>query len=129
MIVIGNLGADPELRYTSSNKAVCNMRVATSYKPKTGAEVTEWHRVVAYDTTADNCVKYLKKGRSVYVEGRLQTRQYERDGQKHSSTEIVAERVVFMGGKEEMGPRNVEGTPRTPAQQPAQQADYDDSNF
>ena len=101
VILIGNLGADPELKYTPSSRALCNLRIATTdvYKDKAGQrqEKTEWHRVTVWGDQAENCNKYLAKGRSVYVEGRLQTRSYDKDGQKHYATDIVADRVVFLG--------------------------------
>jgi single-strand DNA-binding protein len=102
VILIGNLGADPELKYTPSSRALCNLRIATTdvFKDKSGQrqERTEWHRVTVWGDTAENCHKYLAKGRSVYVEGRLQTRSYDKDGQKHYATDVVADRVVFLGG-------------------------------
>lgn len=102
VILLGNLGADIELKYTPSNKALCNLRVATTetWKDKSGQkqEKTEWHRVTVWGATAENCSKYLAKGKPVYLEGRLETRTYEKDGQKHYSTDIVADRVVFLGG-------------------------------
>jgi single-strand DNA-binding protein len=102
VILVGNLGADPELKHTPSNKAVCNLRIATTetYKDKSGQrqEKTEWHRITVWGDTAENCAKYLARGRSVYVEGRLETRSYDKDGQKHYATDVVAERVVFLGG-------------------------------
>jgi single-strand DNA-binding protein len=101
VILIGNLGADPELKYTPSSRALCNLRIATTdvFKDKGGQrqEKTEWHRVTVWGEQAENCSKYLSKGRSVYVEGRLQTRTYDKDGQKHYATDIVADRVVFLG--------------------------------
>lgn len=103
VILVGNLGADPELKYVGAdNSAVCNLSVATNevWKDKSGAkqEKVEWHRVTVWRELAENCNKYLAKGRSVYVEGRLQTRSYEKDGQKHYATDIVADKVVFLGG-------------------------------
>src|SRR4051812_19316083 len=102
VILIGNLGADPELKYTPSSRPLCNMRIATTdvFKDKSGQrqEKTEWHRITVWGDMAENCSKYLAKGRSVYVEGRLQTRSYDKDGQKHYATDVVAERVVFLGG-------------------------------
>ena len=101
VILIGNLGADPELKYTPSSRALCNLRIATTdvFKDKGGQrqERTEWHRVTVWGDQAENCSKYLSKGRSVYVEGRLQTRSYDKEGQKHYATDVVAERVVFLG--------------------------------
>jgi single-strand DNA-binding protein len=101
-MLIGNLGADPELKYMPSAKAVCNLRIATTetWKDKSGQkqEKTEWHRVTAWGTTAENCAKYLSKGKPVYIEGRIETRQYEKNGEKRYATEIVADKVVFIGG-------------------------------
>ena len=101
VILVGNLGADPELKYTPSSRPLCNLRIATTdvYKDKAGQrqEKTEWHRVTVWGDQAENCNKYLAKGRSVYIEGRLQTRSYDKDGQKHYATDIVADRVVFLG--------------------------------
>jgi len=101
VILIGNLGADPELKYTPSSRALCNLRIATTdvFKDKGGQrqERTEWHRVTVWGDQAENCSKYLSKGRSVYIEGRLQTRSYDKDGQKHYATDVVADRVVFLG--------------------------------
>jgi single-strand DNA-binding protein len=101
VILVGNLGADPELKYTPSSRPLCNLRIATTdvFKDKSGQrqERTEWHRVTVWGDQAENCNKYLSKGRSVYVEGRLQTRSYDKDGQKHYATDIVADKVVFLG--------------------------------
>ncbi|HEY0711062.1 MAG TPA: single-stranded DNA-binding protein, partial [Polyangia bacterium] len=103
VILIGNLGGDPELKYTPSNRPLCNLSVATNevFKDKSGQrqERTEWHRVTVWGEQAETCSKYLAKGRSVYVEGRLQTRSWDdKDGKKRYSTDIVADRVVFLGG-------------------------------
>jgi single-strand DNA-binding protein len=101
--LIGNLGRDPELKYTQSGKAVCRLSVATTRKFKNSAgelqEETEWHRVVAWGKLAEHCNEYLSKGRSVYVMGRLQTSSYEQEGVKKFSTEIIAQDVQFLGGK------------------------------
>ena len=103
VIIVGNLGADPELRYTQGGQAVANFRVATNEKwtnkEGEGQERTEWHRIVVWGRQAENCEKYLSKGRQVYVEGRLQTREWEdRDGNKRYTTEIVAQNVQFLSG-------------------------------
>jgi single-strand DNA-binding protein len=103
VILIGNLGADPELKYTPSNRAVCNLSLATNevFKDKAGQrqERTEWHRVTVWGEQAEHCSKYLGKGRSVYVEGRLQTRSWDdKEGKKRYSTDVVADRVVFLSG-------------------------------
>jgi single-strand DNA-binding protein len=103
VILIGNLGRDPELRYTQSGQAVANFTLATTetWNKREGGreERTEWHRIVAWGRTAELCAQYLSKGRTVYVEGRLQTREWEnREGQKQKTTEIVALSVQFLGG-------------------------------
>ncbi len=99
-ITVGNLARDPEVRQTQGGKAVCNLVVATSYKPQNGEEQKEFHRVTVWGNQADACGRYLKKGRQVYVEGRLQTRKYtDKQGVERYATEIVAERVQFLGGK------------------------------
>lgn len=101
VIILGNLGTDPDLRSTQNGRSVCNLSVATTevFKDKGGQrqEKTEWHRVTVWGDTAENAAKYLAKGRSVYIEGKLQTRSYEKDGQKHYATDVVAEKVVFLG--------------------------------
>ena len=109
VILIGNLGRDPEVRYTPSGAAVCNVTIATSrnWKDKTSGEQveeTEWHRVVFYDRLAEIAGEYLKKGRSVYVEGRLKTRKWQdKDGVEKYTTEIVADNMQMLGGREGMG--------------------------
>jgi single-strand DNA-binding protein len=107
-ILVGNLGSDPEMRYTPSGQGVCEFRVATneSWNDKNGQrqERTEWHRIVVWGKRAEVCSKYLSKGRSVYVEGRIQTRTYDdKDGNKRYITEIVAQDVQFLGGGREGG--------------------------
>jgi single-strand DNA-binding protein len=102
-IILGNLGQDPELRFTQSGSAVCSLSVATTDVRNDAngerQERTEWHRVVVWNKTAENCAKYLRKGRSVYIEGRIQTRSWEdQSGQKRYSTEVVAQTVQFIGG-------------------------------
>ena len=103
VILVGNLGQDPELRYTSSGTAVCNLSVATTdyWTDKSGQrqERTEWHRVVVWDKQAEHCNQYLSKGRQVYVEGQLQTRSWEdANNNKRYTTEINAKTVRFLGG-------------------------------
>jgi single-strand DNA-binding protein len=103
VIVLGNLGANPEIKYLPSGQAVCEMRIATSetYRDRNEQpqERTEWHRVVVWGKTAENCAKFLQKGRQVYVEGRLQTRSWDdKEGKKQYMTEVVANQVVFLGG-------------------------------
>jgi single-strand DNA-binding protein len=104
VILVGNLGADPELRYTNSGTAVANFRIATNerWNDKNGQqqERTEWHSIVAWGKLGEICGKFLKKGRSVYVEGRLQTRSWEdQSGNKRYTTEIVAQVMQMLGGR------------------------------
>jgi single-strand DNA-binding protein len=108
VILLGNLGRDPETRYTTGGDAVTNLNIATSeqWKDKSGEkqERTEWHRVVLFGRQAEVAGEYLKKGRSVYIEGRLQTRKYtDKDGVETYSTEIVADRMQLIGGGREGG--------------------------
>lgn len=103
VILIGNLGANPELRQTSSGTPVTELRIATNetWKDQGGTTQTrtEWHRIVVWGRQAENVARYLSKGRSVYVEGRLQTREWtDKEGQKRYTTEIVASNVVFLQG-------------------------------
>lgn len=119
VILIGNLGQDPELRYTGSGTAVCNLRIATneSYKDSNGewVEKTEWHSVVTWARLAEICGEYLKKGSSVYIEGSLQTRQWEdRDGNTKYTTEIKAQEMQMLdsrggGGGSDFGSSNSYG--------------------
>lgn len=102
-MLIGRLGHDPELRNTGGNNPVLNMRVATTTRRKDGEEWvdhTEWHSVTVWGRTAENVVKYCKKGKELYIEGRIQTRKYEdKSGVERYSTEIVAEQVRFLGSR------------------------------
>ena len=106
-IILGHLGRDPELRYMQNGQPVCRLNIATSrrYLNKNNETVdeTEWHRVTVWGKQAEHCNNYLTKGRQVYVEGRLRTSSYDKDGQKHYSTEIVADTVQFIGGRGEGG--------------------------
>lgn len=104
VILIGNLGRDPELRFTKDGRPVANFTLATNerWRDKEGnnQERTEWHRIVVWDKSAENCAEYLAKGRSAYVEGRLHTREWEdKDGNKRQTTEIVAQNVTFLGAR------------------------------
>ncbi|NVJ01471.1 single-stranded DNA-binding protein [Myxococcus sp. AM009] len=103
VILIGNLGADPEVRFTPGGQAVANFRIATSesWVDKNGQkqERTEWHRIVVWGKLAELCGEYLKKGRQCYVEGRLQTREWtDKENRKNYTTEVVANAVTFLGG-------------------------------
>ena len=117
--LIGNLGKDPELKYTPSGVAVATFSIATSesWKDQEGnqQEKTEWHNIVAWRKLAEICGEYLKKGKKVYLEGKLQTRNYEKDGIKRYVTEIVADQLIMLdgggGGKGNGGSPAAEATP------------------
>jgi len=102
-IIVGRLGKEPETRYTSGGSSVCNFSVATdeSYKDKSGErqKKTTWHRIVAFGKLAEICQQYLHKGSLVFIEGRIQTREWEKDGQKRTTTEIVANEMRMLGDK------------------------------
>lgn len=102
--IVGSLGRDPETRYSSSGDAITNISVATTDKRKDKAgnkqEKTEWHRIVFFGKLAEIAGEYLKKGSPVYIEGKLQTREWEKDGVKRHSTEIVANEMQMLGSRE-----------------------------
>jgi single-strand DNA-binding protein len=108
VILVGNLGRDPEIRYMPNGDPIANITIATSskYKSKTGemVEETEWHRVTFFGKLAEIVGQYLKKGRPVYVEGRLKTRKYtDKDGVEKFATDIIASEMQMLGGREGMG--------------------------
>ncbi|NNG24823.1 single-stranded DNA-binding protein [Telluria aromaticivorans] len=115
VIIVGNLGRDPEIRYMPSGDAIANIAVATSYKSKdknTGEqkELTEWHRISFFGRLAEIVGQYLKKGSSVYVEGRLQTRKYtDKDGIERYATDVIAENMQMLGGRQGMGGNDMGG--------------------
>lgn len=118
VILVGNLGADPEMRYTQSGTAVANFRIATNerFKDKSGElqERTEWHRIVFFGRTAEVCGEYLTKGRQIYVEGRLQTRSWEdKEGQTRYTTEIVGREMKMLGQRGD-APASGAGRPKPP---------------
>lgn len=128
VILLGNLGRDPEVRYMPSGDPIANVTIATSrrYKNKAGEpiEETEWHRVVFFGRLAEIASQYLKKGNPVYVEGRIQTKKYtDKDGIERYSTEIVANEMQLLGGREgrgEPGPADDDSAyGRAPASRPA----------
>lgn len=129
VILIGNLGRDPEVRYTPNGAAICNVTIATSrnWKDKNSGErmeETEWHRVVFYDRLAEIAGEYLKKGRPVYVEGRLKTRKWQdKDGVEKYTTEIIADQMQMLGGREDGGtqPSQAPAASQRPASRSAPQ--------
>ena len=152
VILVGNLGADPETRYSTSGSAVTNLRIATtdSWRDKQSGEQqerTEWHRVVCFARLAEISAEYLRKGSQVYIEGRLQTRKWQgQDGQDRYTTEIVANEMQMLGGRgdggggsraprddnADRGDRGDRGERTAPAREPAKSAstppadDFDD---
>jgi len=144
VILVGNLGADPEMRYLPSGEAVANLRLATTdtWKDKDGnkQEKTEWHRVSFFGRQAEVCGQYLKKGSQIYVEGSIRTRKYtDKDGVEKYATDIRGDRMQMLGGRQGMGggdapaPRDSGGrgsssdsAARKPASQPAQGGNFND---
>jgi single-strand DNA-binding protein len=134
VILVGNLGRDPEVRFMPNGEAVCNFSIATTenWKDKSGVkqEKTEWHNIVMYRKLAEIAGEYLKKGRPVYIEGRLQTRKWEKDGVTRYSTEIIADNMQMLGSREgggsgasyDGGSMDQGGAPDDMNQAPARQA-------
>ena len=132
VILVGNLGRDPEVRYSPDGAAICNVSIATTsnWKDKNSGErreETEWHRVVFYNRLAEIAGEYLKKGRPVYVEGRLKTRKWQnKEGVDQYTTEIVADQMQMLGGRDGgdggMGGGESQGAPRASAPARAPQA-------
>ncbi len=135
-IIIGHLGRDVEMRYTTGGDAVANINVATSetWKDKAGEkqERTEWHRLVAFGKTAELAGQYLKKGSQAYFEGRIETKKYEKDGVEKYSTQIVVEKMTFLGGGSGGSRENGDAEPAQPTRRappkaaPAAQNSLDD---
>ena len=128
-IVVGNLGQDPETRYMPSGTAVTNLSVATneSWKDKqTGEkkERTEWHRVSAFGRLAEIMAEYLRKGSQVYIEGKLRTNKYDKDGQTHYSTEIIADQMQMLGSRQGQSESVPSSRPAAPPQSNTE--DFDD---
>jgi len=118
-IIVGNIGRDPEIRYSPDGAAICNVSIATTSQWKDKAsghrrEETEWHRVVFYNRLAEIAGEYLKKGRSVYVEGRIKTRKWQdkETGQDRYSTEIIGDQMQMLGGRDDSGAQNANRAPQ-----------------
>ncbi|MDX1455256.1 MAG: single-stranded DNA-binding protein [Gammaproteobacteria bacterium] len=138
VILVGNLGADPETRYSANGNAVTKIRVATSdqWKDKqTGEqqERTEWHRITAFGRLAEIMGEYLKKGSQVYIEGKLQTSSYEKEGQTHYSTDIICNEMQMLGGRGGSGGGDFGGGGARPQSSPSSKpapasggSDFDD---
>lgn len=139
VIVLGNVGRDPELRYTASGAAVCTLSVATtrnwkSKQTQERMEETEWHRVTFFDRLAEIVGEYCQKGKAIYVEGRLKTERYEKDGVVKFTTIIVAEQLQLLGGRDDgerqerphRQERAPAPAPRSRAPAPASKGGFDD---
>ena len=127
-ILVGNLGRDPELRYTANGQPVCTFSLATTenWMSREGKreERTEWHRIVVWGKAAENCANYLAKGRQVYLEGRIQTNEWEdKEGQKRKTTEINAQTVQFLGNRGGGGGGGQGGNPGGGSQAGSNQGD------
>ncbi len=130
VILIGNLGHDPDLRFTQGGTAVANFNLATSekWKDKGGntQEKVEWHKIVVWGKIAEHCKEYLAKGRPVYIEGKLQTREWtDKEGQKRYTTEVLAQTVTFLGTP----PSNKREEAPPPSDSDNDGRDYDDIPF
>lgn len=123
VILVGNLGRDPEVRYSADGNAICNVSIATTSNWKDKAtgerrEETEWHRVVMYNRLAEIAGEYLRKGRPIYVEGRLRTRKWQnKEGQDQYTTEVIADQMQMLGGRDGAGSDG--GSYEAPAGRPA----------
>ena len=130
VILVGSLGQDPETRFMTNGNPVCNISIATNekWKDKNSGEMvekTEWHKVVFFGKLAEIVEKYLKKGSQVYIEGKLETKKWEKDGVTHYTTSIKAHEMQMLGGKGS-GESNNQSTQQQPQQQPQQQQSMDD---
>ena len=134
VMLIGNLGKDPEVRYTTAGTPVASFSIATSEKFKNKAgeweERTEWHNITLWSRLAEIAGEYLAKGKTVYIEGRLQTRKWQdRDGKDRYTTEIVGEKMQMLGGKGDGGGRQGGGRPAAEDAGPAAQQSYEEPVF
>lgn len=126
--IIGNLGRDPEVRFSQSGMAICTLSVAVTERVKDGdawKDSTEWFRCKLFGKTAENAGQYLQKGRQVYVEGRLKTEKYkDKDGVEKTSTEVVANVCNFLGGGGEAAPKTEAGRGGGKPSQPSDDLDF-----
>lgn len=134
VIIVGSLGQDPDTRYTGNGSAVTNISVATSeqWKDKnTGQkqEKTEWHRIVFFGKLAEIAGEYLKKGKPVYIEGRLQTDKYEKDGVTHYTTKIIADQMQMLGGKDDGSSDKRSESPEPNPNPPTVRGGFDDDDI
>ncbi len=132
MTIVGNLGADPEVRYSQGGMAMCNLRVAVTERRKEGdnyADHTEWFTLVCFGKTAENAQRFLKKGRQVFAEGRFQARKWlDKDGKDRVSLEVVVNQLLFLGNGREEGAPAMGATATAAGAFQAPMADFDPSN-
>ena len=131
VILVGNVGHDPEVRYLDNNTPVCNIRIATSevYKNKNGERITatEWHNVVLWRGLAEVADKYVKKGSQLYIEGKLRTRSWDdKDSNKRYTTEVVADIMQMLGKRQDDGAQDNHNAPADPQQEEKPQAETED---
>jgi len=124
VMLIGRLGQDPEMRYTANGLAICKFNIATSEKwndKATGVkkEKTEWHRITAFGKLADICIEYIAKGSKVFIEGKIQTQTYEKEGQRHYVTEIIVINVQFLDNKNNNISSNIDASNSYPLPSPS----------
>lgn len=134
VILVGNLGRDPEVRYTANGAAMCNLSIATTYSAKDAngerKEETEWHRVVMFNRLAEIAGEYLKKGRPVYIEGRLRTRKWQgQDGQDRYTTEIIADQMQMLGGRDDNYQQGGQQTQQQAPQQTQRRPQYQTQGY
>lgn len=134
VILIGNLGRDPEVRYTQGGQPVANFTMATTerWNDPSGEkkEKTEWHRIVVWGKQAEIAGEYLRKGRQVYIEGSLQTREWtDRDGNKRTTTEVRAQRLQLLGGRPDDRPASAAGPTPPPAEEQGEPGSYGEDDI
>lgn len=129
VILLGNLGRDPELSYTPGGMAVCKFSIATSKKKQDGTEVTSWHRLTAFGKQAEIIAQYVSKGQQLYVEGELSYGQYEKDGITRYTTDIIVNEISFVGSaKQGDGQQPQQQYQQRPNQTQNQQQNYNQNN-
>lgn len=131
-ILVGRLGRKPEQRTSQSGNAITTFSIATSERRKDQSgewsEHTEWHNIVCFGRTAETAAMYLDKGRQVYIEGRIQTRNYEKDGQTHYRTEVVANNLQFLGGREDAASSGSSNSYNRSSSKPAPSGGFSDTD-
>ena len=127
VVLVGTIVRAPETRHSQGGSMIANLTVVTNYKSKNGEEHPEFHRVVMFGRLGEIAAQYLDKGSQVYLEGRIQTRQYEKDGVKHYSTEVIAHEMQMLGGKRAQADNSVDSSTSSP--EPKPEPEFDDIPF